>query len=240
MRVLITRAVEDARALAEDLAAVGIESVLAPMLSCTFLDPKPDPALRPAAFIVTSRNGAEALVRYTQERSVPVYAVGDATAERLRQRGFETVESAAGDAAALVELIGRRMEPDGGPLAFVCAEEVAGDVEGTLRARGFDLRRIVAYRSVPATGLPREAETALRDGTLDGVLFFSPKTGRSFVSLVENVALTACCEGMTAFCLSEAVAGSVAALPWSAVRVAERPTKMDLLGLLTALCNKDD
>ncbi|WP_193187696.1 uroporphyrinogen-III synthase [Nisaea sediminum] len=240
MRVLITRAVEDAEALAGDLVTVGIESVLAPMLSCDFLDPRPDPALRPAAFIVTSRNGAEALARYTRDRSLPVYAVGDATAERLRRLGFETVESAAGDAAALVDLIARRMEPNDGPLVFLSAEEVAGDIDGTLRERGYDLRRIVAYRSVPVTGFPRETETALREGKLDGALFFSSKTGRTFVSLVERAGLASCCHDLTAFCLSEAVADSVSELPWGSVRVAERPTKTDLLGLITALCNKDD
>ena len=44
---------------------------------------------------------------------------------------------------------------------------------------------------------------------------------------------------MTAFCLSEAVADNVGALPWASVRIAVRPTKTDLLGLVTALCNKD-
>lgn len=239
MRVLVTRAAEDAHLLAEELAAEGIGSALAPMLSCEFLDPLPDPALRPAAFIITSRNGAEALARYTRDRAIPVYAVGDATAGRLRQKGFECVESAAGDATDLVALIGRRMEPDDGPLVFLSAEDVAGDIEGTLRDGGWDLRRVVAYRSVPATALPREVETALRDRKLDGAVFFSPKTGRTFASLIERADLVSCCGGMTAFCLSEAVAQSVSALPWSAVRVSDQPTKKDLLGLISALCNKE-
>lgn len=239
MRVLVTRAVEDAQVLAEELAAKGVASVIAPMLSCDFLDPEPDPAFRPAAFIITSRNGAEALARYSPDRSLPVYAVGDATAERLRQRGFANVESAAGHAADLAALIGRRTESDAGPLVFLSADEVAGDIEGALRDSGYDVRRIVAYRSVPATGLPREAGTALHERKLDGAVFFSPRTGRTFVSLVERANLAASCDGMTAFCLSEAVADSIAPLPWSSVRVAERPTKADLLGLITALCNED-
>ncbi|WP_420402256.1 uroporphyrinogen-III synthase [Nisaea sp.] len=238
MRVLVTRALEDAQSLAADLAADGIDSALAPMLSYEFLDPQPDRSLRPAAFIVTSRNGAEALSRFTPERSVPVYAVGDATAERLSARGFEDVESAAGNAADLVALIRLRMKPADGTLVFLSAEEVAGDIEEAFLQSGYDVRRIVAYRSVPAKSFPAGAAAALRGRELDGVLFFSPKTGRNFTSLVDHADLAACCSGMTAFCLSQAVADSVAALPWGAVRVAERPTKKDLLGLLSALCNK--
>jgi len=238
MRVLVTRALEDARSLAAELAADGIDSVLAPMLSYEFLDPEADAGPPPAAYIITSRNGAEALARYTADRSVPVYAVGDATAERLRAIGFAGVESAAGDARDLLALVSRRMAPDDGPMVFLGAEEVAADMKGALGERGYDVRRIVAYRSVPALEFPPEAEAAMRGRTLDGVLFFSPKTGRSFAALVEAADLAACCNGMTAYCISAAVAETVAALPWSAVRVAERPTKKDLLGLLSALCNK--
>lgn len=232
MRILVTRALEDARGLAEELSASGIESILAPMLSVEFLEPRPAAADIVAAYAVTSRNGADALARYTADRTKPVFAVGAATARRLAGNGFTAVESADGDAAALAALIRRRMEPNAGPLVFLSAETVAGDLEPELLDAGYDLRRIVAYRSNPVSGLPPEAAAALRGGQLDGALFFSPGTGRTFVSLVEEAELAASCRGMTAYCMSEAVADSVRALPWSEVRVAVAPNMRDLLSLL--------
>lgn len=239
MRVLVTRALEDAQPLAAELAVDGIEAVLAPMLSYEFLEPLADPELRPAAYLVTSRNGAEALARYTRDRNSPVFAVGEATAERLRGHQFEAVESADGDAAALVSLVARQIQPDAGPLCFLSAETVAGDVEDRLRQGGYTLRRIVAYRSVPAASLPDEAAARMRAGEVAGVLFFSPKTGRAFVDLVTLAGLTASCSDMTAYCISDAVAESVAALPWAAIRVAPHPRKRDLLALLAAPRHKD-
>ncbi|UUX48519.1 uroporphyrinogen-III synthase [Nisaea acidiphila] len=232
MRILVTRALEDAQDLADELSADGIESILAPMLSVEFLEPRAAAADVVAAYAITSRNGAEALGRCTTDRATPVFAVGEATAERLREHGFAKVESANGDAAALAALIRRRVEPEAGPLVFLSAETVAGNLEAGLLDAGYDLRRIVAYRSEPAHELPREAAEALRKGQLDGALFFSPRTARTFVSLVEGAELTASCNGMTAYCISDAVADSVRALPWSAVRVAAAPTKRDLLSLL--------
>ena len=104
VRVLITRAIEDGLALQAELLGHEISSVLAPMLSIEFFNPVSEPGEQAQAYLVTSRNGAEALARYTEDRAAPVLAVGAATAERLADLGFGTVESADGDAADLAAL----------------------------------------------------------------------------------------------------------------------------------------
>lgn len=239
MRVLITRAIEDGLALQAELLGHEVSSVLAPMLSIQFFNPVEEPDERVQAYLVTSRNGAEALARYTESRTIPVLAVGSATAERLAHLGFEAVESADGDAADLVELARNRLDPAAGPLLFLSAEIVAGDIEGALSTAGFDLRRIIAYRGVPERILARDVEAQIRAGEIQGVLFFSPRAGRTFVSLVEQVGLASFCDEMTAYCLSDAVADAVSTMPWAAVRIAGKPNKGDLIALLAAPCHKD-
>ncbi|WP_339855160.1 uroporphyrinogen-III synthase [uncultured Nisaea sp.] len=239
VRVLITRAIEDGLALQAELLGHEISSVLAPMLSIEFFNPVSEPGEQAQAYLVTSRNGAEALARYTEDRAAPVLAVGAATAERLADLGFGTVESADGDAADLAALARSRLDPAAGPVLFLSAEIVAGDIEGALTGDGFDLRRIIAYRGVPERILARDVETQMRAGEIQGVLFFSPRSGRTFVSLVEQAGLASFCDEMTAYCLSDAVADAVSTMPWAAVRIAAKPKKGDLLALLAAPCHKD-
>ncbi|WP_193173779.1 uroporphyrinogen-III synthase [Nisaea nitritireducens] len=239
VRVLVTRAIEDGLALQAELLGCDIDAVLAPMLSFEFFNPLAEAEDPVQAYLITSRNGAEALARYTESRTVPVLAVGAATAERLAYLGFESVESADGDAADLAALARSRLDPAAGPLIFLSAEIVAGDIEGALSADGFDLRRIIAYRGVPERILARDVEAQIRAGEIQGVLFFSPRAGRTFISLVEQAGLASFCDEMTAYCLSDAVADAVSTMPWAAVRIAAKPTKGDLLALLAAPCHKD-
>ena len=234
MRVLITRSIEDGLALQAELLDCDIRSVLAPMLSIAFLNPEPEQVDHVQAYLVTSRNGAEALARYTEGRDTVVLAVGAATAERLANIGFRNVESANGDANDLVALVRSRLDPDAGALIFLSGEIVAGDIEGVLSADGFDIRRIIAYRGVPERILARDVETQMRSGDIQGVLFFSPQAGRTFISLVEQAGLASFCDEMTAYCLSDAVADAVSAVSWAAVRIAAKPNKRDLLALLVA------
>src|SRR5690606_3576644 len=68
-------------------AAAGHEVLLAPVLAIEAL-PAPLDLTGIQALAVTSRQGAAALARATPRRDLPVYAVGDATAEQARAAGF--------------------------------------------------------------------------------------------------------------------------------------------------------
>ena len=112
---------------------------------------------------------------------------------------------------------------------------MAGDLKGNLEAMGFAVRRVVLYESEPSRALSRATAAALRDGRIDAALFFSPRTGRTFVRLLSESRLTAVCDRMIAVCLSDAVAEDVKRLPWRALHIAALPTQAALLNSLAAL-----
>src|SRR5436309_14101233 len=95
-RALVTRPRADAMALAEALAARGIEAIVEPLLDIHYRD-EPAPELAGVqAVLCTSANGVRALARLSAERAIPLLAVGEATAARARTEGFVEVESAGG------------------------------------------------------------------------------------------------------------------------------------------------
>src|SRR5512146_3395419 len=84
---LVTRPRADAESLAEALAARGIEAIVEPMLEIHYRDaPAPD-LVGVQAILCTSANGVRALAKVTDERRVPLFAVGDASAARAREAG---------------------------------------------------------------------------------------------------------------------------------------------------------
>ncbi|HJN23467.1 MAG: uroporphyrinogen-III synthase [Rhodospirillales bacterium] len=232
MRVLVTRPREDGEKLAHILRARGIEVLLEPLLSVEYLDGPGLDLSGVQALVVTSANGLRAFTRRDDRRGLPVFAVGDASAEAAAEAGFPRVISAAGDIKALAGLIGEQVDPAKGALLHVSGTAVAGDLGGVLAAAGLTCRRQALYRAKKAQSLSAAAVQALRAGTVDGVLLFSPKTATTFVVLSRQAGLEDDLRGITAFCLSPAVAETVRTLAWLHILVASRPDQDAMLEVM--------
>ena len=233
LSVLITRPAEDGEMLAEMLRGHGMEPVVEPMMNIVPTDAVPDFG-GVQAVLLTSANGARALADKIAERDIPVFAVGDATARTARELGFSTVESAAGNVAALADLVRDRLDPAAGSLLHPAGSEVAGDLAGTLDKYGFRVRRMVLYEARLAVEMSEATCRLLGEGAVDATLFFSPRTAQTFVILVNQAGLPSACADIDAVCLSAAVADAVQELPWRSVRVARTPETGALIAELDA------
>jgi uroporphyrinogen-III synthase len=231
-RILITRPREDAEPLAAELVRRGFSALVQPMLEIRTLDGPPLNLEGVQALLCTSANGVRATAARTTRRDLPVLAVGDATARAARDAGFAHVESAGGDVEGLARLAARRLEPAAGRLLHAAGTAVAGDLAGDLGRAGFTVERHVLYAAEPVTELGHDAVQGLYAGTIDAVLFFSPRTGRSFVKVVQKAGLADRLGGVVALCLSEAVGTAVRTVDWQAIHVARQPDQAALLDLL--------
>ena len=232
MRVMITRPREDALAVAGELAAQGVETIVEPLFEIVPRVANDLDLDRVQAFLLTSANGVRALAAASPRRESPILAVGEATAAAARAAGFARIEAAAGDVAALAALADERCDPRAGALVHVCGSVVAGDLAGRLAARGFTVRREVLYEARPATALSGAAVTALSQGAVDAVLLFSPRTAKAFVRLTGEAGLRAALGRVEALCLSPAVGQAARAVAWREVCVADRPNQAALLALV--------
>ncbi|MEQ8194068.1 MAG: uroporphyrinogen-III synthase [Rhodospirillales bacterium] len=232
LRALITRPHDDAVPLAERLAEMGFDSVIDPLL---VIDIAAGPALDlhgVQAILITSANGARALARRTPERSIPLFAVGDASAEIARSFDFTSVDSAAGDVTALAALVKQRLSPARGSLLHVAGTRVAGNLAGDLEAAGFSLRREVLYAAHAAHRLADRTVGLMRAGGIGMVLLYSPRTAATFAALIRESGLEEACKTVTAFCLSLAVAEAAGDLPFADIRVADIPNQETLIATI--------
>ena len=110
MRILVTRPEPDAEQQAEKLVARGHAPVIAPLLTVAFSNSAPFDLARVQALIVTSRNGLRALAahpQFAEAVTLPVFAVGPATARVAAGLGFARVIEGPGTGEGLSELIAR-------------------------------------------------------------------------------------------------------------------------------------
>jgi uroporphyrinogen-III synthase len=232
MRALVTRPRAEAEALAALLAQRGIDAVVEPLIAVA-----DSPAALPdfaaaQAILCTSANGVGALARASKERRVPIFAVGDATAARARAEGFAHVESAGGDVADLAFLVGRRLQPQGGPLFHVAGGTVAGDLAGMLGAEGFTVERVTLYAAEAVDTLTPHTARLIAEGQVDLALFFSPRTSAIFVRLVEAAEVDAGLRATVAVSISAAAAAALADLPFRERLIARAPSQAALLELI--------
>ncbi len=256
-RLLITRPLDEAVAMSADLESRGFAALIEPMLSIQVL---PQPVLEfqdVHGLIFTSANAVRALHQVVLERDLkreaedhqgqsyydwdrlkrlPAYTVGDSTASCAREFGFRKVESAAGKAKDLALMLAEKMRkgqiPDHSILLHVSGKNRAGDLETPLIRAGLGLRRAIVYKAEAAKALSLSVQRALKDRHLHGVLFFSPRTAETFVTLMERAGLVSSCRFLEAYCLSDAVLEACRPLPWYRVHLAAEPNRFSLLSLL--------
>jgi len=232
MRVLITRPEREATTLATALGERGHAPVMAPLFRLDILHPPEGFAEALAAcqaVLLTSANGARALADASPQRAKPVLAVGDTTASTAEGLGFTTVTSAAGDGAALVELVRQRLDPKAGPLIHVAGTEIAVDLTESLAGDGYDVRRFALYEAREETTFPESARAALQARALDVATFFSPRASAAFARLIEDAGLGDTLQGVTAVAISPAALAPLADLPFKAQVSAVRPTRQAVL-----------
>ncbi len=232
MKILVTRAQDDARRTAAELEARGHAAILAPLLDIRFRDGPEIDLGGVQAILATSANGIRALAPRTTRRDVPVFAVGPQTADAARAAGFTGVKSADGDAVALAASAISWATPQAGALYHPAGAQTKGALAERLTAAGFIVRSETLYDAVPRAQLPPEVIAALKAGEIGAVLLYSPRSARIFAEAIRAATLEAACSHLDALCISEAAAKTLAGLEFRAVRMASQPNQEALLGLL--------
>jgi uroporphyrinogen-III synthase len=170
MQVLLTRPLEDSRALAETLEAEGIDPLIWPLTRIVPTVTELKLPFTTGALLFTSANGVRALAALTGRRDLPAFCVGKTTAEAARKAGFRDCFPAGGDARALAELARRSgirefFHPRG--------RDAAGDLKGWLAETGQRVTEAVLYRAEETGPPPAPVAAALARGTVELVTIWS-------------------------------------------------------------------
>lgn len=231
MLVLVTRPADQAAATARALIGMGHRPIIDPVMDIRALTPPPLDLGDVGAVVVTSANAAHALAGLP---ALPLFAVGGATADAVAEATGRRPERARGDGGDLARLIAASRSPAAGAVLHLAGAETSRVLARELAAAGFGYRRAVVYEAVPRLDFGREALQALRAGSVEAVLLYSPRSARLWAGKIGRAGLGQSVRGILAACLSPAVAEGLAGLGLAQVRVAATPDGAALLRLLEA------
>jgi uroporphyrinogen-III synthase len=230
---IVTRPRDEACALASELESRGYAVIVEPMLD---IHPRPHVLPRLDGFsglAFTSANGARMFAALSDERGMPAFAVGSATAAALRALGFADIREAGGDAESLAKLVKATVRP-GASVLHASGVAVARDLDVLLAPSGISVHRAALYEARPVSSLSDALSQALYACTVRRVLLFSPRTAEVFETMLSENGLIVGAECAAAVCLSSAVSARLN-LRWGEVVVASRPTLAAMLESLPTL-----
>ncbi len=235
MRVIVTRPAISATRTAAKIFALGHKPVLLPLFKA---EHNLDAVLRalverPSGLLLTSAEAVRCLkeVGAADEafRTIPIHAVGEATAEAARNIGFVSVSTSEGNGEALAKHVADIHEPDLPPLLYLAGEPRSPGLERGLEERGISFRTVTAYRMTAVPHAPEEIDILFDGPTI--ALLYSREAALRFAALL-NGRRSAASQLRSILCLSPAIA---AALPTSLAplaRAASEPREDCLLALL--------
>ena len=215
--VLVLRPEPGASATAEKARALGLEALAIPLFEIEPVAWRAPDAGSFDGLLLTSANAMRCGGDELKDlRGLPVYAVGEATADAARQAGFDI--AATGEAG--VDRLLASIDP-GLKLLHLCG----ADRREPQDARQF-IMPLVVYRAIEAAPPQINAEGAV-------ALIHSPRAGRRFGELVTE-------RGSTSIAAISAAASDAVDGGWKFVELAEEPSDDALLALAARLCNKPD
>ena len=181
-----------------------------------------------AAVLITSANGARALAAHPRRgelMALPLLAVGHSSADAARAAGFADVTSADGDAGDLARACGRGVSAVRG---CRCSISPARTAPAIWPWPGVTVRTVVIYRAAKADQLPPDAQAALEQGRIDGVLHFSRRSVDSYLGCGGR-----CRCAPAHYCLSARAAEPLRLAGATRIHVAAQPDEASLLALVT-------
>ena len=234
MRILLTRARDEAIRTAEKLAALGHQPLLSPVL-----DMAPTGAQWPYgvidAVIATSAQAFE-LAQFPFEwplpearRLMPLFLVGSKTAEAARRYGFEGEVRSAPDAKALAAAIVDEMHVPS-RLLYLAGRDRKSDLESRCQEAGLDIVAVEIYEACAVEQLRDEAIEAMANGEIDAVLHYSRRSAEIFLALAERSAIDPRFFHHMTISADTAVPLQAAGLPF--VAIAAEPNEQAILALL--------
>ncbi|MGQ0457322.1 MAG: uroporphyrinogen-III synthase [Hyphomicrobium sp.] len=242
MHVLVTRPRADARDLTTRLEGTGCRVSLAPLLEIAFEPIAAGDIDGAAGLIATSGNAISALKASPAlpiAAKLPLFAVGAATADRAHDAGFQTIIAGPGTAAELKSVIAASPVAKSGRLIHLAGDRLAFDLAGALASAGVTVKTVMAYRSHSATELPAQVMADLEARVLDAVILMSPRTAKTWRTLVQSNGRSFDLSGLTHVCLSDAVAGALGDARWQPrLAVAPAPTVEEIVAVVRQLASR--
>ena len=185
MHILLTRPLEDCFETIQRFKSLGNQVSHLPLLNIdkvncdnlNFSDFK--------GIIFTSANAVKFLDVKMIDKNIICFCVGSATEKKAKSIGFQNIIAAEGNVKNLKELILQNFDQKYGKIIYVSGENISIDLDHELVKEGYDVKRIINYRTTHNKIFNDTFIKELKLNMPDIVYIYSQKSADNFLKFIK-------------------------------------------------------
>ena len=185
MHILLTRPLEDCSEMIIKFKSLGHEVSHLPLLSINKVDYEMINFLDYGGIIFTSANAVKFLELKKINKKILCFCVGNATETKARSVGFQNIIAAEGNVENLKELVLQNFDQKNGKLIYVSGETISVDLDRQLLKEGYDIKKIVNYRTTHNQKFDENFIKELKLKIPDMVYVYSQNSALSFLNFIK-------------------------------------------------------
>ena len=185
MHILLTRPLEDSVEMISKFNSLGHQVSHLPLLSVEKVDYKEINFSDFKGIIFTSTNAVKFLDLKGIDKNFQCFCVGNATEKKARSVGFQNVITAEGNVDNLKELILQNFDQKKGKLIYISGEIVSFDLDKQLIKEGYNIERVVNYRTIHNEKFDESFVKELKLKIPDMVYVYSQNSALSFLNFIK-------------------------------------------------------
>ena len=217
MHILLTRQLEDCSELIIRLKQLGHIVSHLPLLTVEKVSYDSINFPNFGGIIFTSANAIKFLDLKSIDKKILCFCVGEATEKTARNNGFQNVIAAEGNVENLKELILQNFDKKDGSLIYISGETVSTDLDQQLLKVGYNVKRIVNYRTSHNKNLNEEFVMELKQKMPDIVYVYSQNSAASFLNYIKLQQLESLWMNTNLMCIGEKTSSILNEIKWKKI-----------------------
>ena len=217
MHILLTRPLEDCSEMILKFKSLGHQVSHLPLLIVEKVNYELINFSSFGGIIFTSANAIKFLDLKSIDKKILCFCVGEATEKTARNNGFQNVIAAEGNVENLKELILQNFDKKDGSLIYISGETVSTDLDQQLLKVGYNVKRIVNYRTLHNKNFNEKFVTELKQKMPDIVYVYSQNSAASFLNYIKLQQLESLWMNTNLMCIGEKTSSILNEIKWKKI-----------------------
>jgi len=185
MHILLTRPLEDCSEMIIKFKSLEHQVSHLPLLNIDKVNYEEINFSEYKGIIFTSANAVKFLEHRKIDKQILCFCVGTATEKQARSIGFQNVIAAEGNVENLKELVLQNFDQNNGKLIYISGETISVDLDRQLVREGYNIKRIVNYRTIHNQNFDENFVKELKLNMPDMVYVYSQNSALSFLNFIK-------------------------------------------------------
>ncbi len=217
MHILLTRPLEDCSEMILKLKNLGHQISHLPLLKIEAVQYEKINLTDFNAIIFTSANAIKYLNSKDLDKDIPCFCVGNATEKKARSAGFQNVFTADGNVSNLKEIIFQNFNSSDGKILYISGELLSSDLDNQLIKEGYNLKRIVNYKTIHNETFDEKFVEKLKLQIPDIVYVYSQNSAASFLNFIKNYQSESLWMNTNLMCIGEKTSSILNEIKWKKI-----------------------